>query len=154
MDEDRGSGLVARLAEAMPPVGWILGRWPFLRQFVNFGLVGVSNLLIAYATYAFLLFVGLHPQMANLISFFVSVANAYLLNRFWVFKGSATTRPSTPAKFFVVYGGNLGLGVLLLYLYVDVWHLNAYIAPFISLPLTVPLNYLLNKFWVFRRKPA
>jgi putative flippase GtrA len=125
-------------------------RWPLFKQFINFGLVGFSNLLVAYSAYAILLLFGIHPQIANLFSFAVSVANAYLLNRFWVFRKSETSRTSTPLKFIAVYGGNLGLGIVLLYLYTDVWHLNPYLAPFLSLPLTVPVNYLLNKYWVFR----
>lgn len=120
-----------------------------MAQFINFGIVGLSNTLIAYSVYVVLVYFNLHPQIANFISFVLSVLNGYILNRFWVFSVHDSTSIYTPLKFFTVYGGNLIFGILLLYLYIDVWHLNKYLAPLISLPLTVPANYLLNKFWVF-----
>jgi putative flippase GtrA len=129
-------------------------RWPWIPQFVSFGVVGLTNLLVAYSIYALFVLIGLHPQIANAISFVASVINAYLLNNSWVFKRRSPKRKSSSAKFAIVYGGNYLLGVVLLYLYFDVLHLNKYLAPFLSLPITVPANYLLNKYWVFaeRRK--
>ena len=129
----------------------LIKRFKWIPQFVSFGLVGISNLLVAYSVYALLVWVGLHPQIANAISFMVSVINAYLLNHSWVFK-KRKKQTSTPIKFAVVYGGNFLLGVFLLYLYLDVFHWNKYLAPFLSLPITVPLNFLLNKYWVFNKE--
>lgn len=121
-------------------------------QFTNFALVGISNTAISYFSYAILVYNKIHPQMANLIAFFVSVTNAYILNRFWVFKRCTNVSYSTPIKFFIVYGSNLLLGITLLYFYIDVFHVNKYIAPLLSLPLTVPMNYFLNRCWVFKNK--
>jgi len=129
----------------------IFETFPGLVQFFNFGIVGLSNTIIAYSVYAVLVYFNLHPQIANLFAFAASVTNAYIWNRFWVFKGNAQKKASTPFKFFAVYGGNLLLGIFLLYLFIDVWHINKYLAPLLSLPLTVPVNYLLNKFWVFKK---
>lgn len=141
---------VSKLIRIFPFMEGLFNNFPWLVQFVNFGIVGLSNTVVAYSVYAVLVYYNLHPQIANIISFMVSVLNAYIWNRVWVFSGHQVKKVSTPFKFIVVYGGNLLLGILLLYLYLNVWHLNKYIAPFISLPVTVPLNYILNKLWVFR----
>lgn len=140
-----------KLVRIFPFLKKIFDAFPWLTQFINFSIVGVSNMVIAYLVYAILVYYNIHPQIANLISFGVSVLNAYIWNKFWVFNGHVNKGVSTPMKFLVVYGGNLILGIVLLYLYLEVWHLNKYIAPFISLPVTVPLNYLLNKLWVFKK---
>lgn len=108
---------------------------------------------LSYLVYAVLVYFKVHYQIANLAAFWISVLNGYLLNRFWVFKKQATNRnPAQTIKYIATYGFNLLLGITLMYLYVDVMHLNKYIAPFISLPITVPMNYCINRFWVFRRK--
>ncbi|GAA0083782.1 GtrA family protein [Clostridium sp. CTA-7] len=139
-----------KLVEWIPFLNKIFKVFPWLMQFINFGIVGVSNTIVAYGIYAILVYFNLHPQIANIISFLASMLNAYIWNKVWVFKDSSNKKKTTAVKFTVVYGGNLLLGIILLYLYLDVWHLNKYIAPFLSLPITIPANYILNKFWVFK----
>ena len=138
------------LLKMFPFMKFFFDRFSWLAQFINFGIVGVSNMLVAYSVYAILVYFNVHPQIANIFSVLVSILNAYVWNRFWVFSQTATKKVTAPIRFIVVYGGNLLLGMVLLYLYIDVWHLNKYIAPFISMPVTIPLNYILNRFWVFK----
>ena len=138
------------LLKMFPFMKFFFDRFSWLAQFINFGIVGVSNMLVAYSVYAILVYFNVHPQIANIFSVLVSILNAYVWNRFWVFSQTATKKVTGPIRFIVVYGGNLLLGMVLLYLYIDVWHLNKYIAPFISMPVTIPLNYILNRFWVFK----
>lgn len=127
--------------------------FPWLNQFVNFSMVGVINMILSYAIYAFLVYIGLHYQVSNLISVFISILNGYLLNKTWVFKKQSKIKSSSQSlRYFLVYGFNILLGILLLHIYVDILHINEYICPIISLPITIPLNYCLNKFWVFRKK--
>jgi putative flippase GtrA len=152
--KDSGDSRPERFIRSLPILGKMVRRFPWILQFTSFGIVGVSNFLIAYSIYAILVFFEVHPQIANLIAFFASVLNAYFLNRYWVFKKDVPVRASTPIRFFAVYGGNLALGVFLLYLYIDVLSINKYVVPFLSLPITVPLNYILNKVWVFKGSKA
>src|SRR5574344_1483600 len=62
-----------------------------LVQFVKFGLVGVSNTLLSLGVY-WLCFYGRHIlyQLSNLISFVISVTNAYYWNSRYVFKNGVT----------------------------------------------------------------
>jgi putative flippase GtrA len=140
------------IVKVLPFTAGIFEALPWLAQFIDFGAVGLSNLAVAYGVYALLLSFGLHPQIANFFSFWTSVLNAYLLNRFWVFNDKRKVGEHTIVKFVVIYGLNLIMGIGLLYLYIDVLHWNKYWAPLISLPITVPINYLLNRIWVFRAK--
>jgi len=138
------------LLRVFPFMKFFFDKFPWLVQFINFGIVGVSNMLVAYLAYFILVYLNVHPQIANIFSVLISSLNAYLWNKLWVFKHTSTKKVAAPLKFFIVYGGNFLLGVLLLHLYIDVWHLSKYIAPVISMPVTIPLNYVLNKFWVFK----
>jgi putative flippase GtrA len=121
-----------------------------LMQFIKFGLVGVSNTLISLAVYYICLHL-LHfaPQICNLFGFIISVINAYIWNLRWVFKTSGSK--GRLLRFFCSYLFTYLLSVALLYVWINVLLVNESIAPLISLVVTVPTNYLLNRFWTFKK---
>jgi putative flippase GtrA len=119
---------------------------------MRFGVVGLSNTAIAWITYYGLTyFAGFHYQAANIIAFFTSVTNAYIWNRLWVFKDKEINK-GTPVKFLAVYGGNLLFGVALAFVFVEIFKINKYVLPPLSLCITVPVNFLLNRYWVFKKE--
>ena len=127
-----------------------------LLQFVKFGIVGLSNTLIAYAVYAACVWLGCHYLVANGLGFVVGVLNAYYWSDRYVFKkGEGETRSAlwTLVKTYLAYGATgLLLASLLLYVYVDQWHVSAYLAQLLVLVVTVPLNFIINKYWSFKTK--
>src|SRR6202020_3263479 len=91
---------------------------PMLIQFVKFGLVGVSNTVIAFAIYTVLLKVfGVWYLAASAIGFAVGAINGFLLNRRWTFAGHVGDS-LTPVRWGVVQSFGLGLNEALLYLFV------------------------------------
>ncbi len=131
------------------------GLWATLWQFIKFSAVGVSNTLISLAVY-WLCFYGLHwhYQLSNLVAFVISVTNAYYWNQRFVFakEGRRDFRAHARAygKAFLSYGATYLVGVALLALWVEVLGVDEGIAPLLNLIITVPANYLLNRFWAFR----
>ena len=125
-------------------------------QFIKFGIVGVSNTLIAYIAYSICVYVGIHYLIANAIGFFISVLNAYYWSDRFVFKkGEGESRSAlwTLAKTYIAYGSTgLLLASILLCLYVDKLHISEYIAQLLVLVVTIPLNFIINKFWSFKTK--
>jgi len=127
------------------------GFWVFAKQFIKFGIVGISNTLLALAIYyALVLFVGVHYILANTIAFAISVLNAYYWNSKYVFKQSADNKTAQLAKVYASYGITFLISTVLLFVMVDILGISEVVAPIINLSVTVPLNFLLNKFWVFR----
>jgi len=127
-----------------------------LLQFVKFGIVGLSNTLIAYAVYAACVWLGCHYLVANGLGFVVGVLNAYYWSDRYVFKkGEGETRSAlwTLVKTYLAYGATgLLLASFLLYVYVDRWQVSAYLAQLLVLVVTVPLNFIINKCWSFKTK--
>ena len=125
-------------------------------QFIKFGIVGASNTLIAYVIYSICVYLGIHYLLANALGFFISVLNAYYWSDRFVFKkgeGEARSAIWTLAKTYVAYGSTgLLLASILLYLYVDKLHISEYIAQLLVLVITIPLNFIINKFWSFKTK--
>ena len=125
-------------------------------QFIKFGIVGASNTLIAYVIYSICVYLGIHYLLANALGFFISVLNAYYWSDRFVFKkgeGEARSAIWTLAKTYIAYGSTgLLLASVLLYLYVDKLHISEYIAQLLVLVITIPLNFIINKFWSFKTK--
>lgn len=125
-------------------------------QFIEFCVVGVSNTLIHYAVYALLVFLRLNYVLANLIAFLISVTNAFYWNNKYVFKTRQGEKRSLLPSFLktvLSYGiTGLGLSTVLLILWVEILHLPELLGPVLNLLVTIPLNFLLNKFWAFGSK--
>lgn len=126
-----------------------------LIQFVKFGIVGISNTLISYCTYAVLVWFGVNFLLSNLIGFVVSVLNSFYWNSRYVFDlNNADTKQKLKAliKTFISYAGTgLVLSSAMLILWIDIVHLSKYIAPIINLIITVPVNFVINKVWAFKK---
>ena len=121
-----------------------------LLQFVKFCLVGLSNTAISFLVYYIFVFIDKRLYLiGSVLGFAASVLNAYYWNKKYVFKKKGEP-VRVLIKTFAAYGTNLLIGTGVLYLLVDAAGLSAYIAPFINLIITVPLNFLLNKFWVMK----
>ena len=127
-------------------------------QFIKFGLVGALNTLLSYliinGCYYLL---GLHEQISNAINFVITVFISYLLNSKFVFakKGDEEKQPwyKSLLKVYASYAiTELLLMALLLFVEERIFHVPHYIATLINLVITVPANFLLNKYWAYRKK--
>ena len=127
-----------------------------MSQFLKFALVGLSNTLIAYLVYAFCVYIGLHYLLANAIAFAVSVLNAFYWSDRFVFckvEGESRSAIWTLFKTYLAYGSTgLVLASVLLWLYVDRFGISEYIAQLLVLVVTIPLNFIINKYWSFKTK--
>lgn len=150
-----------------------------LWQFIKFSLVGVSNTLISEGLYVLIVYFGGHYILASLIGFVLSTLNAFYWNSRFVFKeeqGEKRVWWKALLKTYAAYLGGYLLNLVLLVFWVDVVRLSRYmtelsevclslgverltaetlgeiVAAGLNLLITVPLNFLLNKYWAFRKK--
>jgi Predicted membrane protein len=123
-----------------------------IQQFIKFGIVGVSNTLLALFIYYILIFCNVHYIIANTIGFVCSVINAYYWNSKYVFNDNKSERNHVRSfiKVFVSYASTFILGTVLLYLWIDIIHISDMVAPIINLCITIPLNFLMNKVWAMK----
>lgn len=129
-----------------------------LTQFIKFGMVGVINTLLSYLiTNGSYYILHLHEQVSNLISFLITVLISYLLNSRFVFQPeeNSSQQPwyQALAKVYASYAlTELVLMGILLFVEERLLGIPHFIATFINLCLTVPLNFILNKFWAYRKQ--
>lgn len=125
-------------------------------QFIKFGIVGVSNTLISLAIYYVLVLFNCNYIVANTLGFIISVLNAYYWNNKYVFKSNDKVvgkkgKIKQIIKVYASYGVTFLLSTVLLYIMVDCLGISEYVAPIINLCITVPLNFVMNKLWAFKK---
>jgi putative flippase GtrA len=129
-------------------------RMPLVLQFVKFGIVGVSNTLIAFALYTLLLKVfGVWYVAASGIGYAIGAVNGFLWNRAWTFKGHVGDA-LTPVRWFVVQGCGLLLDLGLVYLFVDGAHLDKLVGQAVTAMIVTVITFFVNRAWTFRGHAA
>lgn len=125
-----------------------------LKQFIKFGLVGVSNTAVSMAVYYIFLFIDPELYMVgSVVGTIVSIANAFYWNDKFVFAGNRQdwrSKLKRLGKTYVSYGGTSILSNVLLWVEVTFFHVSRTIAPIVNLLVTIPLNFVINKLWTFR----
>lgn len=134
-----------------------------LIQFVKFGIVGLSNTIVSYVVYLVAYFtfrkLGVVPTIDYLVAqffgFVISVLWSFVLNRKYVFQANNETVPWLQAllKTYASYAfTGLFLNSVLSVLWVEWLGVSKLIAPIFNLLISVPINFVLNKFWAFKGK--
>ncbi len=131
-------------------------------QFVKFGIVGLSNTIISYVIYVggliFLQYFGIFPKVdylvAQIVAFILSVLWSFYWNNKMVFvleKGKERSLWKALVKTYISYSfTGLFLNSILLVFWVQICNISEFIAPIINLLVSVPLNFVINKFWAFK----
>jgi putative flippase GtrA len=126
---------------------------PMLVQFVKFGIVGVSNTVLAFAIYTVLLKVfGVWYLGASAIGFVVGAINGFLLNRRWTFAGHVGDS-LTPVRWGVVQSCGLALNEGLLFLFVDGAGVEKLLGQAFATVIVTVITFLVNRAWTFRMHP-
>ena len=156
-------------------------KYAGLWQLIKFGLVGVCNTIVSYTVYSVCYHV-FHTSVhvANITGFVISVFTAFLLQSRFVFaeskEGEHRIWWQVLIKTYISYAfTGLFLTELLLFLWLDVIHIDQYlqpvatwmagygvimtpkdlavsIAPFLNMVFTIPINFCANKFWAYRQR--
>ena len=156
-------------------------RLSALWQFIKFGMVGALNTVLNYLIYNFCYYVfhsGVH--IANITAFVITVFIAFLLQSRFVFKQDEQAEKriwwKVLIKTYISYSfTGLFLTELLLLLWLNVIDISQYLggvcgwlsgfgltlapkdlaaslAPILNMVFTIPLNFIINKFWAYRQK--
>lgn len=124
-------------------------------QFIKFGIVGVSNTFISLFIYYIFLWINKDLYMVgNIAGFIVSVSNSFFWNNRYVFRSDSHGVWETLKKLlrtYVSYGSTFLLSSAMLFIEIDILKLSEVISPIINLMITVPLNFIINKFWTFKK---
>lgn len=134
-----------------------------MKQILLFSGVGITSGIVNLGVFngvlailrAFGLFSGFDFLIAQAFGFFLSVAWSYLLNRRFVFTSPeerAVPWYSALFKIYVTYAATgIGLSSLLSLFWVYALHIPKEILTVLNDTLCFPVNYLLVKYWSFKK---
>lgn len=91
-------------------------------------------------------------QIANIISWIISVAFAYITNRVFVFKSKARNIMKEASSFVGSRVITLILDMLIMFIIVTLLHLNDKIGKIVSQIVVIIGNYIISKLFVFKQK--
>lgn len=125
-------------------------------QFIKFGTVGAINTVLSYAiTNGAYYLLHLHEQISNIIAFVITVFISFMLNGRFVFTENKEERNfwKSLLKVYASYSiTGVFLTAILLYIEEELLGISHYIATLMNLVVTIPLNFILNKFWAYKEK--
>ena len=130
-----------------------------LSQFMKFAVVGVINTLIHTVIFNIASALGLHYLLSQTLGYFISSINGFLMNYKLVFKADSANKGML-MRFYATYTMSFIITLVMSYVYVDLLSLNPVvdlfniitvkILPLLTLVVTVPFNFILNKYWVYK----
>lgn len=132
----------------------------FITQFVKFGIVGFSNVIVSYGINVIALIVlkkynlSYDYIIANMVAFILSVLWSFYWNNRFVFKEEDGKRNLIKAllKTYVAYSFScIILNNVLSWVWIEILGISKYIAPMINLIITIPVNFIMNKLWAFKK---
>lgn len=122
-----------------------------VRQFVKFGLVGLSSAVIDWGIYLALTRIfGVFYLMAKILSFSVALFNSYTWNRRWTFRSQDSAKLRQFIKFLTISIVGVVLNSLIMYLAVEHLKVSDIYGLFLASAIVMIWNFLANKFYTFR----
>jgi putative flippase GtrA len=123
-----------------------------VRQFVKFGIVGVSGALVSFAIFHVLLHYQVDLKMAFSVGFIGGGFNNYWWNRLWTFRSKGHMGKEL-AQFLTVSAIALVLGIFItggLDKYLPAFHLRNSLIWLCGTVGGMGVNFFANKYWTFR----
>lgn len=129
-----------------------------LLQFLKFGIVGISNTMVSYLINLLVLLslkdlrVNYDYIIGNSVAFILSVLWSFFWNSRLVFEVQKEKCIwKSLARAYISYGfTGIFLNNVLSVILISRFGICKYIAPLLNLLISVPINFILNKYWTFK----
>ena len=117
---------------------------------------GGLSFLVSILTYIiFEQYLKMTPLVANIFSWILAVAFAYITNRTWVFENIASGAAGIAAEGLSFFGGRIATLILeegILFIGITILSLNSILVKIIGQIVVIVSNYFISKIFVFRNK--
>jgi len=118
----------------------------------NYLIVGGLTTIVSIATYIFFdSVIGLHYQIANVISWIIAVTFAYFTNRWFVFH-SRNKKLKEAIGFYGARIFTLLLEAGILFSLIDLIHLNSSLSKVLAQIVILVANYIISKLIIFKKR--
>ena len=116
---------------------------------------GGLTFLVSIISYAFFnIQIGWNALVANIGSWILAVAFAYITNRIWVFDSDASTAADFIKEITSFIGGRVATLVieeLILFIFITNLGMNSMLVKIVAQVIVIVLNYVISKLIVFKK---
>ena len=125
-------------------------------EVIRYLIIGVLTTVVSLIVYYGCTLTFLDPkdalqlQIANIISWIISVAFAYITNRVFVFKSKSKDILKEVISFTGARVVTLLMDMAIMFIFVTLLHLNDKIFKIVSQVLVIVTNYVISKLFVFK----
>ncbi|RAI81634.1 GtrA family protein [Macrococcoides caseolyticum subsp. hominis] len=120
----------------------MINRYSRLIKFIVVGFINTFNYYLVYLLLLKVLYLGY--LTSHLTGFLVSFIISYFLNCYFVYKVKPTFKKFI--QFPLTQVVNMGVQTLLLYIFVELLHIDKVYAPFPALVFTIPITYFVTTY--------
>nr|WP_297933638.1 GtrA family protein [uncultured Blautia sp.] len=118
-------------------------------------VVGICTMIVSLVSYFIMAnTLQIYYQVANIISWVLAVAFAYVTNKKYVFKSPYINVKETGKEvisFVSSRVASLMAEILSMFFFVQIFQIDDNIVKLMNQVLVTVLNYIFSKFWVFRK---
>lgn len=134
----------------------MIAKFPDFWKLVKFGIVGVVNTGVDLGIYTLLIFTipffSDGPVFAKAISYTCGLINSFFMNRYFTFKSNIKLFSPRGLRFVIANLITLAISMGIIYAGTEFFELSKTIANIISIPVTLVINFVLNRLFVFNEK--
>lgn len=127
------------------------------KEVIMYLIFGVLTTVVSLVSYYLLTITILNPesglqlQIANILSWIISVAFAYITNRKYVFESKSKDIVKEITSFVGGRVATLLLDMAIMFIFVTVLHFNDKLFKLLSQVLIIISNYVISKIFVFKK---
>lgn len=132
-------------------------KFPFLKQFIKFGIVGASAALINFIIlYLFTQKIGIWYVYSSILGYIVSAIFNFSTNKLWTFRNKerGTAALSQAFKFSFVSGCGLFINTVIIYFFTDIYGLDYRFSWVIATAVVAVWNFSMSRLWTFKHKES
>lgn len=126
------------------------------KSFIMYAVFGVLTTVVNMASYYLCFNIAHIPNVpSTVIAWVLAVLFAFITNKLWVFDSPSFDAKTLGHEIPTFFGARIATGVLdvlIMYLAVDLAHMNPTFWKLISNILVIIINYIASKLVIFRKK--
>ena len=122
------------------------------KEIINYLIFGGLTTLISIITYAlFAKVFHIGYLISNVLSWVLAVLFAYITNKIFVFESKSKKNIKEITSFFFFRVVSLIMEMIILYVFVDMLHIDDLVTKIIAQVIVIVSNYVFSKVFVFKK---
>lgn len=122
------------------------------KEIINYLIFGGLTTLISIVTYAlFAKVFNIDYLISNVLSWIIAVLFAYITNKMFVFESKSKNDIKEITSFFFFRIVSLIMEMIILYVFVDMLHIDDLVTKIIAQIIVIISNYIFSKVFVFKK---